>query len=212
MRIANLTSVMMVSLAIMWLTLTPHVACASDGEALDAEEQAFLMRAMSDNAVQLAMAKLALTKSRNSQVIELANTIINERTALDQQLAVLAAGSIDRTALQRDAASSPRIATLQSLNGDAFDRTFAGLLVRDHCQIISAYETVKVTSTDAQLKTVARDAVPALQGNLTVALAFLKSGSWKSAVRQDALTSTDAHASSKMPVYWESISIVAAPW
>lgn len=211
MRIANLTSFMMVSLAIMWLTLMPQMTYASDGDALDAEDQAFLARAMSDNAVQLAMAKLALTKSRNPQVIELANTIINERAALDQQLAALASGSIDRAALQRDAASSPSIAALQSLNGDAFDKTFAGLLIRDHYQIISAYETVKVTSTHAQLKSMAHDAVPALRGNLTVALAFLRSGSCEPSVRQDALTSADAHAS-KMPVYGESISIVTAPW
>lgn len=211
MRIAHSISFVVVSLAMMWLTLASGVTHASDSDPLNAEEQAFLTRAMSDNAVQLAMAQLALAKSKNPQIIELANAIINERIALDQELVVLASGSIDRTALQQHAVDDHRMAALQSLNGDAFDKTFTGLLVRDHCEIISAYEAMKVTSTHDTLKAIAHSAVPALQGNLTIALAVLRSGSWKPVSHQEALTSADEH-SSKMPAYWEPISIVTAPW
>ena len=212
MRIANLSSFMMVSLAVMWLSLAPSGARASDSEPLNAEELAFLTRAMSDNAAQIAMAQMALAKSKNPQVVELANAIIRERTALDQQLAAFASGSVDRTALQHDATNNPKMVALQSLNGDAFDKTFAGLLVRDHCQIISAYESMKATSTNDALKSVAHDAVPALQGNLMVALAFLRSGSWSPSVRQEALTSTDTRSAKVPSVYWEPISLVTAPW
>jgi putative membrane protein len=212
MRTVNLTTLMMVSLAIMWLTLAPSTACASDGEQLSAKELAFLSRAMSDNAAQIAMARMALAKSKNPQVVDLANAIIQERTALDQQLAALASGSIDRTAVQQSVMDNPRMAALQSLNGDAFDKTFAGLLVRDHYQIICAYESMKAASTHDALKSVAHDAVPALQGDLMVALAFLRSGSWTPSIHQEALTSTDSRSSKVPSVYGEPISIVTAPW
>ncbi|RDS81385.1 DUF4142 domain-containing protein [Dyella psychrodurans] len=213
MRKVNLTSLVLGSLAIMWLTSVLGTARAADNQAFDGAEHAFLARAMSDNAAQIAMAKLALQKSRNPQIVELANLIINERVALDQELANLAQGSIDRIALQQAALNNARMTALQSLNGDAFDKTFAGLLIRDHYQIISAYEAVTVGATHDALKTFAHNAVPALQGNLTVALSSLRSGGWRSAPHQQvALTGeADSHAS-KVPVYWESLSIVTAPW
>lgn len=211
MRMAKLTSFVLISLAVMWMTLVPGTARASDSEPLSADEQAFLTRAMSDNASQIAMAKMALAKSKNPHVVELANAILSERLALDQELLTLASGSIDHAAMQQAATSNTRMTELQSLNGDAFDKTFAGLLIRDHYQIISAYEAMKVTAAHDALKAVARDAVPALQGNLTIALAFLRSGGWKPIAHQDALTAADSRAT-KMPVYWESMSIVTAPW
>lgn len=213
MRKVNLTSFVLGSLAIMWFTSVLSTARAADNQAFDSAEHAFLTRAMSDNAAQIAMAKLALQKSKNPQIVELANMIISERVALDQELANLADGSIDRLALQQAALNNARMTALQSLNGDAFDKTFAGLLIRDHYQIIPAYEAVKVDATHDALKAFAHDAVPALQGNLAIALSFLRSGGWRSTPHQQvALTgAADAHAS-KVPVYWESLSIVAAPW
>jgi putative membrane protein len=213
MRMANLTGVVLASLVVTWLSLLPGITRAGDNQALDGSEHAFLTRAMSDNAAQVAMAKLALQKSKNPQIVALANAIINERIALDQELVALASGSIDHTALQQSATNTPRMVSLQSLSGDAFDKTFAGLLIRDHYQIISAYQTMKMTTAHDALKAVARDAVPALQGNLAVALSFLRSGSCESTVHQDAsLTAATDSRATKVPVYWESMSIVAAPW
>jgi putative membrane protein len=215
MRKLKLTNMVLGSLVLMWFTSVLSTVCAADNQSsLNDTEHAFVARAMSDNAAQIAMAKLALQKSKNPQIVELANIIIAERVALDQQLANLAAGSIDRIAIEQAALNSARMTALQSLNGDAFDKTFAGLLIRDHYQIIPAYEAVKMDATHDALWSCVHDAVPALRGNLAVALSFLRSENWKPAThrQQVALTTdTDSHAN-KVPVYWESLSIVAAPW
>jgi putative membrane protein len=194
------------------VALSAGVASAADNQTLSQEEQAFLNRAMSDDAMQIAMAQMALKKSINPKVIALANTIIQERTALDAQLAgVLASSDVQDKAKRFVADNDTTLNALQSLSGEAFDKTFAGLLVRDHYHIISAYESQHVTCTHPELQTITRDAVPALRDNLTVALDVLRSESWKPSSHQTALTAVDANGS-KVPVYWESISIVAAPW
>jgi putative membrane protein len=212
MRLANLTTLVSITVVMLCLTLASGVASAADSQTLSADEQAFLSRAMSDDAAQIAMAQMALKKSTNPKVIALANTIIQERTALDAKLAqVFATAHAQDKAKPAAAGNDATLTALQSLNGDAFDKTFAGLLIRDHYRIISAYEAMKSACTHVGLQNITRDAVPALQGNLTVALDFLRSEDWKPSSHASALTAVDSHGS-KIPVYGESISIVAAPW
>ena len=209
MRFANLTTLVSITCVMLCLTLAAGVASAADNQTLTPEEQAFLNRAMSDDASQIAMAQMALKKSTNPKVIALANTIIQERTALDTQLAQVLTTSGDMQNKAKPADNDATLTSLQSLNGDAFDKTFAGLLVRDHYQIISAYESMKANCTHAGLQSIAHDAVPALQGNLTVALDVLRSEDWNPSAH--SLTAVESHGA-KVPAYWEPISIVAAPW
>jgi putative membrane protein len=208
MRVASYSRFVPVSLVLMCLMLAAGLAQAADTnpQPLNPDEQAFLARAMSDNASQVAMAKMALNKSTNPRVIDLANTIIQERTTLDTQLAQLV-GNTKHEQPVADAAMDH----LQSLNGDAFDRTFASSAVRNHCRLISAYQAIKMTSSNPALKDVAHQAIPALRGNLTVALSVLRSRSLNSAHPQEAVASVDARGS-KASVFWEPISLVAAPW
>jgi putative membrane protein len=208
MRVASYSRFVPVSLVLMCLMLATGLAQAADTnpQPLNPDEQAFLARAMSDNASQVAMAKMALNKSTNPRVIDLANTIIQERTTLDTQLAQLV-GNTKHEQPVADAAMDH----LQSLNGDAFDRTFASSAVRNHCRLISAYQAIKMTSSNPALKDVAHQAIPALRGNLTVALSVLRSRSLNSAHPQEAVASVDARGS-KASVFWEPISLVAAPW
>jgi putative membrane protein len=208
MRVASYSRFVPVWLVLMCLMLAAGLAQAADTnpQPLNPDEQAFLARAMSDNASQVAMAKMALNKSTNPRVIDLANTIIQERTTLDTQLAQLV-GNTKHEQPVADAAMDH----LQSLNGDAFDRTFASSAVRNHCRLISAYQAIKMTSSNPALKDVAHQAIPALRGNLTVALSVLRSRSLNSAHPQEAVASVDARGS-KASVFWEPISLVAAPW
>ncbi|HUB89724.1 MAG TPA: DUF4142 domain-containing protein [Dyella sp.] len=210
MRVAGFSRFVPVSFVLLCLTLGAGLAQAADTtQPLTADEQAFLNRAVNENATQIAMAKMALAKSANPRVIELANTIIQERTSLDARMAQLLPGADAKPA----AGDNPAIDRMQALDGDAFDKTFASSVVRSHCRAISAYEAMKVTSTNPALKDFAHDAIPALRGNLTVAMAVLRSsGSGWAPHHQHAVAVADTHGGSKAPLFWEPISLVAAPW
>jgi putative membrane protein len=210
MRKADFLGFISATLVIALLALAPGFARASDNQPLSPEEQAFLARAMSDNDAQIAMATMALQKSKNPQVIALANTVIHERSALNAQLAPFSESGQSPKFVAGD---DTRLASLQALDGDAFDRTFAGLLVRDHNQIISAYECIKTSASNPSLRGVVHQAVPELQGNLMAALTVLRSANWAPIAHTQALTATDSHVN-KAPVFvGESLSsIVAIPW
>jgi putative membrane protein len=214
MRTANLFGFVSASLMVMLLTLAPGLTRAADNQPLDPEEQAFLNQAMSDNAAQIAMARLALQKSQNQQVIDLANTVIQERQALDERLVQL---------LGPNAVSSPKpaannddaMASLQPLNGDAFDKAYAGLFVRDHNKIISAYECIKAHSSNLALRNVTRGAMPELRGNLMIALTMLRSPNWMlPSQRQQAVAAADTRTTKASAYLGEPLltSIVTAPW
>lgn len=208
MRMASFYRFVPVSLVLIWLTLAASLAQAAEAnQPLTPAEQSFLTRARSDNATQIAMAKLALSKSSNPRVIELANTIIQERSALDAQLVQL----VDSKQAQQPAVDIASVERLQALDGKTFDRTFASAAVRNHCRTISAYEAVKLNASTPALKDLTHDAIPALRGSLTVALSVLRSSGPTPMRHQEALAAADPHAT-KTPKFWEPISLVAAPW
>lgn len=207
MRAARFSRLVPASLVLMWLMLAAGLAQAADTNQppLSPDEQTFLARAKADNANQIAMAKMALAKSSNPRVIELANSILQERTALDAHLAQLS-GSKDADT----GSAANTMAHMETLSGGAFDRTFASSAVRSHCRMISAYEAMKMSSANPALKDFAHQTIPALRNNLTVAMSVLRS-SGPAPHPQDTVASVDAHGSKAM-VFWEPISLVAAPW
>ncbi|MBE1162404.1 DUF4142 domain-containing protein [Dyella acidiphila] len=209
MRTGHLFGFISASLLLVALTLVPGSTRAADNQSLSPEEQQFLTKAAADNATQIAMAKLALQKSQNQKVIDLANTVIQERTALNAQLAQL---SQDTANAPPTADSTASLNMLQGLNGDAFDRSFAGIVVRDHNRIISAYQCIKASSTNVALHSVVHKAVADLRGNLMVALGVLRSSEWAPASHQQALTSVDTHTARTSYMGEPMSSFVAAPW
>jgi putative membrane protein len=212
MRMANFSGLVSASLMMMVLTLAPGLSRAADDQTLAPDEQMFLARAISDNAEQIAMARLALQKSQNQKVIDLANTVIQERTALDAKLISLLPGNGVNTA-KPETNNDASMTSLQSLNGDAFDKSFAGLLVRDHNKIISVYECIKVNATNLALRNLVHSAVPELRGNLMAALTVLRSSEWAPSSHLQAVAATDTHSSKTSMFVGEPLSsIVAAPW
>jgi putative membrane protein len=211
MRTDNLLGWLSASLVVMVLTLAPGISRATGNQTLAPDEQGFLARAISDNAEQIAMARLALQKSQNQKVIDLANVIIQERVALDARLVALLPGSVNTA--KPGANNDATMASLQSLNGEAFDKSFAGLLVRDHNKIISTYECIKASTTNLAIRNLVHSAVPELQGNLMAALMVLRSHEWAPSAHPQAVAATDTHTSKTSIFLGEPLSsIVAAPW
>jgi putative membrane protein len=146
---------------------------------LDAREQAFVAQATSDDAMQITLAKLAMAKSDNPKVRELASRIVSDHTALNLQFAKLAANTSSKGRAHGVPVGeiSAMTAHLQGLRGDAFDQAFAGMMVKEHRKIMAAYEVAAKSSADDRLRTIAARGVPVLQGHLDAARALMKQGS-----------------------------------
>ncbi|GGA46450.1 DUF4142 domain-containing protein [Dyella nitratireducens] len=145
---------------------------------LDARERAFVAQATSDDDMQITLAKLAMSKSGNPRMRALASKIVSDHTALNLQFAQFAStkGSKGRAQGVPENIRAMQ-AHLQSLQGDAFDQAFAGMMVKEHRKIIVAYEAAAKTSADDRLKTIAARGIPVLQEHLDAARTLMKQGS-----------------------------------
>lgn len=210
MRIARFSRLVPGSLLWLWMALAAGVTqAAQPNPPLNANEQAFLARAMDDNARQIAMAKMALTKSANPRVLELANAIIQQRTALSARIAQLLPASGQHA--QRVTARNVAMEQEPPLNGDAFDDIFTSTTVRSHCRMISAYEAMKLDSTNPALKLFAHEAIPTLRSNLAIAMTVLRASGW-AIEDQEKMSAPNARSRPQTPGLWAPVLLVAAPW
>ena len=153
---------------------------------LDAREQAFVAQATSDDAMQITLGKLAMTRSANPRLRALASRIVSDHAALNLQFARLATTTSRGHAhgLSAQAISAMK-AHLESLHGEAFDQAFAGMMVSEHRKVIAAYEVAAKTSADSTLRTIATRGIPILQGHLDEARALMGQSSPAEQRRED---------------------------
>lgn len=169
------------------LAAVPCAGFAQNHPKLDAREQAFVAQATSDDALQIALAQLAMSRSSNPRLRALASKIVSDHSALNLQFAQLAASTGSKGHAHGVPAGNVAAmkAHLQSLQGAAFDQAFAGMMVKEHRKIIAAYEVAAKTSHDGRLRTIAARGLPVLQGHLDEARALMKDGSRAERVREE---------------------------
>ncbi len=186
MTVRNVVLTAMRMAVLMWLVAAPVAGAATKAPTrqapahparLDAREQAFVAQATADDAMQIALAQLAMARSGNPKLRALASRIVSDHAALNLQFTRLAAathGSKGGAHGVPPGSVSAMKAHLQALHGAAFDQAFAGMMVNEHRKIIAAYELAAKTSADDRLRTIAARGLPVLQGHLDEAQALLK--------------------------------------
>jgi putative membrane protein len=142
--------------------------------ALADKDQAFIAEAAGDNAFQIAMGRLALQKSRSTDVRQFAQKIIDDHTRMNNELAAIserrgnnpysAAVPVDRSRQMQD--------KLGAQQGTAFDHAFAGLMVDDHQSAIDRFAAEMQNGHDDALRAFADRELPTLREHLAMAKAL----------------------------------------
>ena len=149
-------------------------ALAADTPTLDKGEQAFVAKATADNSMQIALAQVALDRSASPKVHALAQRIIDDHQALNRKftdfsVAKKARGQAHGTPNHDVTEDKLR---LQNLQGDALDKAFAGMMVKEHQQIIPLYERAARDANSPKLQQIASDGLPLLREHLQMARAL----------------------------------------
>jgi putative membrane protein len=157
-------------------TGTTSLQADSSHPALTRADQDFVAKAAGDNGFQIAMARLALQKSQTSAVRELAQRITTDHTRMNNELARIA--TRHSTTHKSTPVPVKRSEQLQNdlgrLDGDAFDRAFAGAMVNDHHGAIVLFSKEADPGENDDLRAFARKELPALQTHLAMAQALNK--------------------------------------
>jgi putative membrane protein len=133
----------------------------------------FVTNASGAGLAEIEAAKLADTNAGSEKVKTFAHQIIADHTKAGEELKSLAAG--DRgyaTAESPPPANQKDIDALKMLNGAAFDKEFAKVMVADHQKAVAIFEVEVEKGSNKDLQAFAKKTLPTLKDHLKMARAL----------------------------------------
>jgi putative membrane protein len=136
---------------------------------LASNQDSFWNEAAQAGMAEVNLANLALQKSQNEEVKQLAQKVVDDHTAANNELKDLAASK--KVTLATDVSAKQKAAydKLNGLSGDQFDMEFIKTMVKDHESAVSLFQKQADSGKDAEVKAFAAKTLPTLQGHLEMA-------------------------------------------
>jgi putative membrane protein len=123
----------------------------------------FVKDAIESGEAGIKASQLALTNSKNPEVLAFAKMIINDHTDADVELKKIAGSKIINDTLT--VAHEHLISSLAAKKGRDFDKEYMQAMVNDHENAIKVFKTGE-TNTDEKLKDFADKTLPKVQEHL----------------------------------------------
>jgi putative membrane protein len=128
----------------------------------------FAVAAADGGMLEIETSKLALSKTGNPQIKDLAQMMIDDHTkAADKLKALAAAKNITLPATLSDD-SQKKYDKLTGKTGIDFDKAYADQMVSDHKDVIDAFKKESDNGNDSDLKTFATATLPTLEQHLAM--------------------------------------------
>jgi putative membrane protein len=148
---------------------TPHQRSAMQGAAphgtagaSQSSPATFVTMAAQDGMTEVALGKLAQSKSNNPQVRQFAQKMVQDHGKADAELAHIAKAENLEVPTQLDAAHQKMVASLNAQSGAAFDGAYASHMAQDHTKAIDLFQSAS-NSGDPALAGFAKKTLPTLQ-------------------------------------------------
>lgn len=135
-------------------------------------QDSFWNEAAQAGMAEVMLGNLALQKSSNDEVKQMAQKIVDDHTAANNELKDLAASKSATLPTEVNAKQKAVYDKLSSLTGGEFDKQFIKVMVKDHEKAVSLFQKQADKGTDAQVKAFAAKTLPTLQGHLETAKAM----------------------------------------
>lgn len=143
--------------------MTNGLNSGADNDAL------FLKKAAAGGMSEVAMGKLALDKSSNDDVKKFAQKMVDDHTAMGNDVQTVATGlkvSLPNGLMGGD---KKEYTKLQALSGPAFDKEYMAYMVKDHKKDLSDFKAENTSTQNAQIKDLTSKGAGIIQGHLEMA-------------------------------------------
>jgi len=144
------------------------IACKKNDDHYTMNNQDFVTQASSSNMFEVAAGNLAQQKSTNADVKAFGNHMVTDHSQVGAEMATLANKKGWTVPANMQPAEQSNYNTLASLQGTAFDKQFAAMMVASHQQAISLFERASSRDgvPDSDLRGFASNKLPALREHL----------------------------------------------
>ncbi len=152
--------------------LSLSMACAAfartpaPSQAANAADSTFMTRATAGGIAEVQMGQLALGKSSDDQVKQLAKRIVDDHTKANEALRALAQArqlTLPSTA-STDALKSAD--SMKKMQGTKFDQAWADAMVKDHQHSVALFTAESRRTQDAYLRKFSESTLPILKNHL----------------------------------------------
>ena len=160
-------------------------AAAKPAHTMKATDSTFMKHAAADGMAEVAMGRMALDKSSDSQVKQLAQRIVDDHTKANDQLKTIAQDKNVKLPEGPTPDARKSADAMRKMDGAAFDKAWARHMVTDHKKAIAMFTNAS-KGGDADVSGFATQTLPALRTHLKMA--------------EDLAGSADGHADRKPTV------------
>lgn len=135
----------------------------------NAKDSTFLQHAAADSLAEVQMGQMALNKSSDAQVRQLAQRIVDDDTKANDQLKVLAQNKQVTLPTAAPSDTQKETGNLQTKNGSAFDQAWSKAVVKNHQAAVKLFTQESKQTKDTDLHQFVQATLPTLQDHLQLA-------------------------------------------
>lgn len=190
--------------SVLLLSLTCTVMAQPDNSpdmksSINVKDSTFLQHAAADGLAEVQMGQMALDKSSDAKVRQLAQSIVDDHTKANDQLKTLAQNK--QVTLPTAASSDTQKETrnLQTKSGSAFDQAWSKAVVKDHQTAVKLFTQESTQTKDPDLHQFAQATLPALRVHLQLAQAVAAVSDARDKAMDQATKSMAKDPMSNMP-------------
>ena len=141
-------------------------ASATGGIAVNSDDAKFATAAANGGLAEVALGKLAVTKTSNAAIKDFANMMITDHGQANAELASIASAKNITLPTEPDSAHLKKADDLSKLSGKDFDKAYVDAMVDGHKKTLDLMNNEAKNGSDSTLKAFAAKVVPTVQKHL----------------------------------------------
>jgi putative membrane protein len=137
--------------------------------AVAAADAAYIRQAISGNATEVELGRLAQSRAEEDDVKEFAGRMVTDHEAMGRQWTTLARNSRVAVDARRDPAAEQTVERLEDLSGDAFDRAYMTEAIRHHEQDLVRLQQMATSAPSPEVRRLATAGQTTVREHLSLA-------------------------------------------
>ena len=145
---------------------TTNNVAATGGIAVTSDDAKFATKAATGGLTEVALGKLAISKSTNTQITDFAKMMVADHGKANDELMGIAKTKNITLPSMPDAEHQKKIDDLSKMSGKKFDKAYVDAMIDGHKKTLSLMQDEAKDGKDADLKAFAGKTAPTVQMHL----------------------------------------------
>ncbi len=159
----------MLALGVACQAFAAEPPASTDTQAITSVDNGFIKQAAADGMAEVQMGRMALDKSSNGKVKQLAQHVVDDHTKANDELRTLAQNKQVTLETSPSAAAQKDAADMQKIGGAKFDKAWTAAMVKGHQKAVELFTTESRQLEDADIWKFIEATLPVLHTHLDMA-------------------------------------------